>query len=110
MSSHSQCPFLRLAKGPTSLAVKGSRGSCLVFEKQDRAFAVVRVAIVIAVDEVRPDFAQVAWSDWLIAHHADGLPAGRPAVHQDEFHVLAPKAKQRASSPPRKWFAEATET
>jgi hypothetical protein len=57
-------------------------------EKQDRALAVVRVAIVIAVDEVRPDFAQVAWSDRLSAHHAQGLRARGSAIHQDEVHVL----------------------
>jgi hypothetical protein len=71
---------------------------------------VICVAIVIAVGEVRPDFAQVAWSDRLIARHADGMPAGLPAVHQDESHVPPPEAKRQASTPPRKWFAEATET
>ena len=59
----------------------------LVFEKQERALAVIRVAIVITVDEVRADFPQVACSDRLIAHQTDGLPAGRPAVHQYESHV-----------------------
>ena len=66
-----------------------------VFEKQERAVAVIRVAIVIAVDEVRPDFSQVACSDWLIAHHTGGLRAGRPAIHQDESHVAPPSSQQR---------------
>ena len=49
--------------------------------------AVVRVAIVIAVDEMRPDLSQIALFDRLIAPHAEGSRAGRPAVHQDESHV-----------------------
>jgi hypothetical protein len=59
---------------------------------------VIRIAIVIAVDEVRPDFSQVACSDRLIAHHTAGLPAGRPAIHQYEFHVAPPNAKQNTGS------------
>jgi hypothetical protein len=55
----------------------------------------IRVAIVIAVDELRPDFSQVACSDWLSAHHTGGLRAGRPAIHQDESHVASPSAQQR---------------
>jgi hypothetical protein len=59
----------------------------LLFEKQERAFAVVRVAVMIAVDEVRPDLSQIALFDRLIALHAEGSRAGRPAIHQDESHV-----------------------
>jgi hypothetical protein len=70
----------------------------LVFEKQERAVAMIRVAIVITVDEVRTDFPQVACSDRLIAHHAAGLPAGRPPVHQYESHVAPPNAKQNTAS------------
>ena len=66
----------------------------LVFEKQEGAVAVIRVAIVITVSEVRPDFAQVACSDRLIAHQTEKLPAGWPSVHQDESHVAPPNAKQ----------------
>ena len=58
----------------------------------------VRVAIVIAVDEVRPDLSQVACSDRLIAHHTDGVRAGPPAIHQYEFHVAPPNAKQNTVS------------
>ena len=70
----------------------------LVFEKQERAVAMIRVAIVITVDEVRPDFPQVACSDRLIAHHTEGLSAGRPPVHQYESHVAPPNAKQNTAS------------
>jgi hypothetical protein len=70
----------------------------LVFEKQERAVAVIRVAIVITVSEVRPDFAQVACFDRLIAHHAEGSSAGRPSVHQYESHVAPPNAKQNTVS------------
>jgi hypothetical protein len=53
---------------------------------------------VIAVDEVRPDLSQIAFFDRLIAHHAEGLRAGRPAIHQDEFHLAPPDAKQNTVS------------
>jgi hypothetical protein len=59
---------------------------------------VIRVAIVIAVDEVRPDRSQVAFFDRLIAHHTEGLRAGYPAVQQDESHVAPPNAKQNTVS------------
>ena len=50
----------------------------------------IRVAIVIAVGEVRPDLSQVAYCDRLRAHHAGRLRAGRPAINQDESHVALP--------------------
>jgi hypothetical protein len=59
---------------------------------------VVRIAIVIAVDEVRHHFSQVVFFDRLIAHHAEGLRAGLPAIHQDESHVAPPDAKQNTVS------------
>jgi hypothetical protein len=43
----------------------------MLFEKQDRALVIV-VAIVIAVGEPRPDFAQIARVDWRTAPHAKG--------------------------------------
>jgi hypothetical protein len=66
----------------------------LIVEKQDGAFAVIRVAIVIAVDEVRPGLSQIAWADWRFAHHAEGLPEGRPAIYEDVSHAVVPGAKQ----------------
>jgi hypothetical protein len=48
---------------------------------------VIGVAILIAVGQPRPDFSQVTRPDRLIAHHAQGLLAGRPSIHQYESHV-----------------------
>ena len=58
----------------------------------------IRVAIVIAVDEVRPVLSQVAFFNRLIAHHAEGLRAGRSAIHQYKFHLAPPNAKQNTVS------------
>jgi hypothetical protein len=49
---------------------------------------VVGVAILIAVDELRTNFSQVARSDQLLALHAAGVRAGRPAVHQRKSHMV----------------------
>jgi hypothetical protein len=57
---------------------------------------VIGVAIVTAVGEVRPEFSQVACFDRLVAAHAKGPWVRRPAIHQDEFHVALPNAKQYA--------------
>ena len=54
------------------------------------------VAIVIAVGEVRPDFSQVTCFDRLQTARTKGPWARRPAIHQDEFHVALPNAKQYA--------------
>ena len=70
----------------------------MAFDKQDGTFAVICVAIVIAVDEVRPDFSQVACADRSIAHRAEGLSAGRPEIHQYESHVAPPSVKQNTVS------------
>jgi hypothetical protein len=59
---------------------------------------VLRVAIVIAVGEVRPDLSQVAFFDRPIAHHAAGLRAGLPAIHEDESHHTPPDAKPNTGS------------
>jgi hypothetical protein len=56
----------------------------------------IGVAIAIAVGEVRPDFSQVTCFDRLEAAHAKGLWPRCPAIHQDEFHVAPPNAKQFA--------------
>jgi hypothetical protein len=56
------------------------------------------VAIVIAVDAVRPDFSQVVRSDGLVARHAQGSRARRPPIHQNESHVAPPDAKQNTVS------------
>jgi hypothetical protein len=59
------------AKALAYPAVEGSRWSCPSFEKKDDAAAVIRIAIVIAVNEVRPDFSQVAPGNRSFAHHAE---------------------------------------
>jgi hypothetical protein len=69
-----------------------------MFNKRDRAFAMIGVAILIAVGELRPDFSQIARSDRLIAHHTERSRAGRPPVHQYESHVAPPNAKQNTVS------------
>jgi hypothetical protein len=75
--------------------------SCVTFEKQDGAFAVIREAIVIAVDEVRSDFSQVACPDWFTAQHTQALRTGRSAIDQYESHVAPPSAKQNTVSDER---------
>jgi len=62
----------------------------VIFEKLHGDLAVLGVAIGVAVDELRPDFPQVACADQLAARRAEGLPAGRPAIHQCESHVSTP--------------------
>ena len=59
----------------------------MIFENQHSLFAVIGVAIMIAVGEPCPDFSQIAGPDWVTAQHADRLRAGRCAIHQDESHV-----------------------
>ena len=66
----------------------------MIFESHDGLFAVIDVAIMIAVGEPRPDFSQIARPDWLTAEHTERLLAGRPAIHQYESHVAPSKAKQ----------------
>ena len=59
----------------------------MIFENQHSLFAVIGVAIMIAVGELCPDFSQIARPDWLTAQHTDRLRAGRRAIRQDESHV-----------------------
>ena len=66
-----------------------SRCSCMSFDSQDSLLAVIGVAIVIAVGEPCPDFSQIGRPDWLTAEHTERLRAGRPAIDQDESHVVA---------------------
>jgi hypothetical protein len=58
------------AKASAYLAVERSRRSCLSFEKNGGAVAVSGIAVVIAVNKVRPNFSQVASADRSFAHHA----------------------------------------
>ena len=61
-----------------SLAIHNARAR---FSRQDGVRAVIEVAIVIAIAESRPDFSQIALSDWLTAQHTKRLRAGYPAIH-----------------------------
>jgi hypothetical protein len=61
-----------------------SRVSC---DSEERTLAVVGIAILIAVDELCANFAQVARSDHFLALHAEGIRAGKPAVHQRESYM-----------------------
>ena len=70
----------------------------MTFDSHDGRFAVIGVATMIAVGEPRPDFSQIARSDWLTAQHTERLRAGRPAIYQDESHVAPPNAKQNTVS------------
>jgi hypothetical protein len=70
----------------------------LIFEKLDRASAVIRIATVIAIDEERSDFMQIVRSNRPFAHHARGSRERRPAIYQDESHVAPPSAKQNTVS------------
>jgi hypothetical protein len=70
----------------------------LIVEKKDGTSAMSRVAILIAVDEVRPEFSQVVRSDRSIAHHTQGPRTGRSPIHQDESHVAPPNVKQNIVS------------
>ena len=82
------------AKGPASLAVSPQPGIALLatwhegthdahtgYESPGSTSAVVGIAILIAVNELRSDFSQVARSDPRLAHHAEGVRAGRSAVY-----------------------------
>jgi hypothetical protein len=69
-----------------------------MFESKGGLFAVIGVAIMIAVGEFCPDFPQIARPDRLTAQRTERLGAGRPAIHQHESHVAPPNAKQNTVS------------
>ena len=52
--------------------------------------AVPDVALVIAIGEAGCKISQVALPDRLTAQRAEGVRVGRPAVHEDEFHLRPP--------------------
>ena len=53
-------------------------------------FAVTDVAPVIAVGELSRKFSQIALPDRLATQRTASLLAGRPTIHDDEFHVPCP--------------------
>ena len=71
----------------------------MIFENQDGAFAVIGVAIMIAVGEPRTDLSQIVRPDWLTAQHTESLRTGRPAIHQYESHVASSNAKRNDRGP-----------
>src|SRR5215472_13129472 len=64
----------------------------MLLERWDAKLAVTGVALVIAVGEPSRKFSQVALPDWLTAQRTERLRAGRPAIHQDEFHMPPPRS------------------
>lgn len=54
--------------------------SCPVFEEVNCAIAVICVAVVIAVGKMRREFPEVAGRNRFLAHQADRLSAGCPAI------------------------------
>src|SRR6516162_5174980 len=61
-------------------------------------FAVIDVAPVIAVEEPRCKFSQIALPDRLTAQLTESLLAGRPTIHDDEFHVPPANEQNTASA------------
>jgi hypothetical protein len=71
----------------------------MILECKDGNFAVIDVALVIAVGELRFDIPQVALPDRLTAQRAERLRAGCPAIYQYEFHVTPANAKTMCAGP-----------
>jgi len=56
---------------------------------------VISVAIMIAVEEPGSEFTKIGCPDRLTAQHTRGLLGGLSVIHQYEFHVTPPSAKQK---------------
>jgi hypothetical protein len=65
----------------------------VTFEKLGGGLAVIRVAIVVTVNQLRRYLSQIAFFDGLLAHYAGGLPARRSSIHKYESHVAPPGEK-----------------
>ena len=70
----------------------------MIFDSQDGAFAVLGIAFIITVGELRLDFSQIARPNPLTAQRTRRFRAGRPAIHQYESHLAPPDAKQNVVS------------
>ena len=70
----------------------------MLLQCQNGHLTIAGVAVVIAEAETRCDFSQIVRSDRLTAQCAEGLRAGRSAIHQDEIHVPPPNEKQNTVS------------
>jgi hypothetical protein len=64
----------------------------MIFESKCGAFAVLGVAIMIAIGEPRLDLSQIVLPDRFAAQRTDRLPAGRSAIHQNKSHMASPNA------------------
>ena len=62
----------------------------MLLERWGGSSAVTDVAPVIAVGELSCKFSQIALPDRLATQRTASLLAGRPAIHDDEFHVPRP--------------------
>ncbi len=82
----------------STVRYRGPSYSRMIFESRDGAFTVLGVAFVITIGEPRLDFPQIARPDRLTAQCTERLPAGRPAIDQDESHVAPPNAKENTVS------------
>ena len=62
----------------------------MFLERWGGSLAVTDVAAVIAVGQLSCKFSQIALPDRLTTQRTASLPAGRPTIHDDEFHVPPP--------------------
>jgi hypothetical protein len=62
----------------------------MLLERWGGSLAVTDIAPVIAVGEPSCKLSQIALPDRLATQRTASLLAGRPAIHDDEFHVPRP--------------------
>ena len=62
----------------------------MLLERRGGNLAVTDVAAVIAVGELSCKFSQIAFPDRFATQRTASLLAGRPTIHDDEFHVPPP--------------------
>ena len=62
----------------------------MLLERWSGNLAVTDVAPVIAVEELSCKLSQIALPDRLATQRTASLLAGRPTIHDDEFHVPPP--------------------
>jgi hypothetical protein len=62
----------------------------MLLERWGGSLAATDVAPVIAVGELSCKFSQIALPDRLTTRRTASLVAGRPAIHEDEFHLPPP--------------------